>query len=155
MNKLLTLAAALLLVTAACSKQEDRSAGEAVTESTRNATDITIDTTTETTNDAADAADDVAVAGVTELSAQTLQLGKKIYSAHCFACHGTGAAGAPKLGDKESWAPRLAQDIDTLHQHAITGFNGATGYMPPRGGFANLSDEEVKAAVDYMVHEGR
>ena len=76
-----------------------------------------------------------------------------ILSDNCFACHGTGAAGAPKLGDKAAWAPRLAQDIKTLHQHAIEGFTGDTGFMPPRGGFANLSDEEVEAAVDYMVHE--
>ena len=150
MYKTLTLLAALLLVTAACSKQEDRSAAETASASTANASA----TAATTANDAAGStAGEGAVADATVPSAQTLALGKKIYSANCFACHGTGAAGAPKLGDKAAWAPRLARDIKTLHQHAIDGFNGDTGFMPPRGGFANLSDEEVKAAVDYVVHE--
>ena len=149
MYKTLTLLAALLLVTAACSKQEDRSAADTASQSAARASA----TAAETANDAASAAHDTAGASTTAPSAQTLALGKKIYSANCFACHGTGAAGAPKLGDKAAWAPRLAQDIKTLHQHAIEGFTGDTGFMPPRGGFANLSDEEVEAAVDYMVHE--
>ena len=70
------------------------------------------------------------------------------------ACHGAGVAGAPKIGDKADWGPRIAQGKDTLYTHATQGFTGKKGTMPPKGGAANLSDEEVKAAVDYMVARG-
>lgn len=73
--------------------------------------------------------------------------GKGTYTTACFACHGTGAAGAPKYGDKGAWSKRIAQGMDTLVDHAINGFKG----MPAKGGNASLSDEAVKAAVEYMV----
>ena len=76
--------------------------------------------------------------------------GKEIYDSTCLVCHATGVAGAPKLGDAEAWGPRIAQGNDTLYDHAINGFMGA-GMMPPKGGKADLSDDDVKAAVDYMV----
>ncbi len=82
-----------------------------------------------------------------------LATGQKVYQGKCLACHATGAAGAPKMGDKADWAPRIAQGMDTLHKHAIEGYKGAKGYMPPKGGFTSLSDDEVKAAVAYMVKE--
>ncbi|HAU57194.1 MAG TPA: cytochrome c5 family protein [Comamonadaceae bacterium] len=77
--------------------------------------------------------------------------GKSAYGKTCAMCHAAGVAGAPKPGDKEDWAPRIAQGNDTLYKHAIEGFTGAKGMMPARGGNANMSDEDVKAAVDYMV----
>ncbi len=77
--------------------------------------------------------------------------GEKTYKMACFACHGTGAAGAPKHGDKAAWADRIAQGNATLYDHAIKGFKGKTGFMPAKGGRADLSDADVKAAVDYMV----
>lgn len=80
-----------------------------------------------------------------------LALGKKVYGASCFACHGTGAAGAPKAGDKQAWAARIAEGLPSLYKHAVDGFKGKTGFMPPKGGNAALSNTEVKAAVDYMV----
>jgi cytochrome c5 len=73
--------------------------------------------------------------------------GKAIYTQTCFACHGTGAAGAPKMGDAAAWKPRIAQGKDTLYTHAIGGFKA----MPPKGGNASLADADVKAAVDYMT----
>lgn len=76
--------------------------------------------------------------------------GKKIYDASCAACHGAGIAGAPKLGDKAAWAPRIKQGANVLYDHAIKGFQGKTGFMPPKGG-SSASDAEVKAAVDYMA----
>jgi len=77
--------------------------------------------------------------------------GKKIFTDTCSVCHGQGIAGAPKFGDKALWAPRVAQGVDVLYQHALNGFQGKGGLMPPKGGNTSLSDAEVKAAVDYMV----
>lgn len=73
--------------------------------------------------------------------------GKSIYDSTCVACHGTGAAGAPKLGDAAAWAPRIKAGNAALYASAIKG----KGIMPPRGGNAKLSDAEVQAAVNYMV----
>jgi cytochrome c5 len=77
--------------------------------------------------------------------------GKKVFDTACTACHGAGIAGAPKFGDKAAWAPRIAQGINLLDTHALQGFQGKAGVMPPKGGYASLSDADVKAAVDYMV----
>lgn len=72
--------------------------------------------------------------------------GKKVYNTNCAACHATGAAGAPKFGDKAAWAPRIKQGTDVLYTSALKGKNA----MPPKGG-SNASEEEIKAAVDYMT----
>ncbi|HEX4942806.1 MAG TPA: c-type cytochrome [Usitatibacteraceae bacterium] len=73
--------------------------------------------------------------------------GKKVYDTTCMACHSTGVAGAPKLGDKAAWAPRIATGLDALYGSALKG----KAAMPPKGGNAALPDADVKAAVDYMV----
>lgn len=73
--------------------------------------------------------------------------GADIYNKACFACHTTGAAGSPKLGDKAAWEPRAAQGIDQLLNTAITG----KGAMPPRGTCATCSDDELKAAIEFML----
>ena len=80
-------------------------------------------------------------------SAEVLAQGEKIYTTTCLACHGAGVLGAPKLGDKALWAPRIAKGMDTLYTNSINGIN----MMPARGGNAALKDDELKAAVDYMV----
>ncbi len=80
--------------------------------------------------------------------------GQQIYQASCFACHGTGAAGAPKSGDKGAWKARIAQGNKTLYDHAIKGYQGKAGMMPPKGG-STQSDEAVKAAVDFMVAQSK
>lgn len=77
--------------------------------------------------------------------------GAAIYGSVCYACHATGAAGAPKVGDKAAWSPRLAQGDTTLLQHALAGFKA----MPPHGGCAACSDAEIKAAVAYMTAKAR
>jgi cytochrome c5 len=77
--------------------------------------------------------------------------GKKVFESSCAACHATGVAGAPKFGDKAAWAPRIAQGVSVLYTHAIGGFQGKGGVMPPKGGNTALPDPDVKAAVDYMV----
>lgn len=78
-------------------------------------------------------------------------LGKSVFGKTCALCHAAGVAGAPKPGDKEDWAPRIAQGKDTLYKHALEGFTGSKGQMPARGANAALPDAEVKAAVDYMA----
>lgn len=78
------------------------------------------------------------------------EAGKALFNTACTACHTAGIAGAPKIGDKAAWAPRIAQGNNTLYEHAIKGFQGKTGMMPPKGG-STAPDAEVKAAVDYMV----
>ena len=75
--------------------------------------------------------------------------GEEVYNAACMACHTTGAAGAPKLGDVAAWADRIAKGTDALHDSGVNGLPG-TGMMA-KGGCMNCSDEEVMAAVDYMV----
>lgn len=81
--------------------------------------------------------------------------GKQVYDTACFACHATGAAGAPKFADKAAWAPRIEKGLDTLKQHALNGFQGSSGVMPAKGGRPDLSDEQVTAAVEYMVSNAK
>ena len=92
----------------------------------------------------------VAPAAVAD-TAQSSEVGKKVYDGLCVACHAVGVAGAPKFGDKAAWAPRIEQGMDTLYANSINGFQGKTGVMPPKGGNPSLSETEIKAAVDYMV----
>ncbi len=77
--------------------------------------------------------------------------GQAVYRQACFACHDSGAAGAPKLGDKAAWAPRIAQGKDALYHSALNGKNA----MPAKGGRMDFSDEDVKAAVDFMVSQAQ
>lgn len=77
--------------------------------------------------------------------------GEEVYTMACVACHGAGVAGAPKYSDKAAWGPRIAKGPDTLHEHAIKGFTGTAGMMPPKGGRVDLSDKSIMNAVDYMV----
>lgn len=81
--------------------------------------------------------------------------GPQVFNQACNACHGAGINGAPKLGDKADWAPRLAQGVATLNKHALEGYQGKKGFMPAKGGFVNLSDNEVAAAVEYMLSQSR
>jgi cytochrome c5 len=88
-----------------------------------------------------------APAAASAASSGDLAKGEQVYNSTCMACHGAAVLGAPKLGDKAAWGPRVAQGMDTLHTNAINGIR----MMPPKGGNAALSDTDVKAAVDYMV----
>lgn len=73
--------------------------------------------------------------------------GATIYNSVCGACHNSGVAGSPKIDDKAAWAPRVALGIDTLVKSVI----GGKGAMPPKGGAADLSDDEIKGAVEYIL----
>lgn len=77
--------------------------------------------------------------------------GEQVYNAVCSACHASGAAGAPKVGDKAAWGPRIAQGEQTLIQHAMAGIRA----MPPKGGCASCLDEEIGNAVKYMASKAK
>lgn len=103
---------------------------------------------TEATSNAAPVVEEKA-AVITAVAAATASTGKgeETYKAACALCHDAGVASAPKLGDKAAWADRVAAGADTLYRSAI----GGKGAMPPKGGRADLSNEAIKAAVDFMV----
>lgn len=92
-------------------------------------------------------APDTSAPATTTASAGDLATGEKVFNANCVSCHGTGVMGAPKLGDKAAWGPRIAKGKDVLYTNSIKGLN----LMPPRGGNAALKDEELKAVVDFMI----
>ena len=81
--------------------------------------------------------------------------GKEVYDSACFICHATGVAGAPKLGDVAAWSARTDKGMDVLYEHSIKGFMGEAGLMPPKGGRPDFSDDDVKAAVDYMINASK
>ena len=77
--------------------------------------------------------------------------GQKTYQTSCQACHNSGAAGAPKLGDKAAWAPRIATGVDAMLAVAIKG----KGAMPPKGACAACTDDDLKAAIEYIVSQSQ
>lgn len=102
----------------------------------------------------ADSVNAQAAATSTPVADDTPLSGKDAY-ASCAACHASGVAGAPIVGDSAIWKGRIAQGIDTLYKHAIEGFQGSAGFMPAKGGNMSLSDDSVKAAVDYMIEQSK
>ena len=88
-----------------------------------------------------------AAAQTADASAGAGKSGEDIYNQSCLACHASGAAGAPKLGDKAAWEPRVALGVEALLSTAISGKNA----MPPRGTCAACSDDDLKAAIEYML----
>ena len=92
-----------------------------------------------------------AVAAVATASAG----GEATYRASCSLCHDKGIGGAPATGDAADWSARIGRGMDTLYRNALEGFTGDSGMMPAKGGFAHLADDEVRAAVDYMVGESQ
>ena len=92
-----------------------------------------------------------AAAAAVAVTAAADLTGEQAYNQACVACHGAGVAGAPKFGDKAAWAPRIAQGMDMLHAHALQGYQGKAGYMPPKGGRTDLSDQSIVNGVDYII----
>lgn len=96
------------------------------------------------------AMDDSNIAVVEEPSAAAQYDGEALYAqASCGACHAAGIAGAPATGESAAWTARLTKGTDELYASAINGL----GAMPPKGGRFNVSDDEIKAIVDYMIRE--
>ncbi|MBF1270721.1 MAG: cytochrome c5 family protein [Neisseria sp.] len=172
MNKLL-IAVMMMAGLTACSqeaKQETQEAAQAVASEVKNEAASAADATASAAQEAADKVEaaaskaeeaakpkeaakpeEKAEAPATEAKpAESAKVdGKAVFEANCKACHGGLIPGAPAVGKKEDWAPRIKQGKDTLHKHALEGFNS----MPAKGGNSSLSDDEVKAAVDYMANE--
>ena len=172
MNKLL-IAVMMMAGLTACSqeaKQETQEAAQAVASEVKNEAASAADTAASAAQEAADKVE--AAASKAEEAAKPEEVakpeekaeapaaeakpaesakvdGKAVFEANCKACHGGLIPGAPAVGKKEDWAPRIKQGKDTLHKHALEGFNS----MPAKGGNSSLSDDEVKAAVDYMANE--
>lgn len=90
-------------------------------------------------------------ATVTAAVVVELTNGAEVYEYACRVCHQPGLNGAPKPGDKAAWAPRIAQGKATLYEHAVKGFSGKAGVMPPKGGRTDISDELVHQAVDHLI----
>ncbi len=101
-----------------------------------------------------DTAEEVEVATVATVATneEPVDMGLRVYNGLCISCH-NGLPNIPKVGDKVAWESRIAQGMALLYERAIKGFISEGGLiaMPPKGGNMNLTDEEVKAAVDYMV----
>jgi len=75
--------------------------------------------------------------------------GEAIYGQFCAACHTSGVMGAPKLNNESDWEPRLAQGMETVLRHAVEGYNA----MPPKGTCSDCSEDEIQAAIDYMIED--
>ena len=102
------------------------------------------------------AADAAAKAAASQVAYGGTTDGKEIYDHLCTSCHTAGIAGAPKLGDKAMWGPRIAEGLDTLIKHATEGYHGPDGnFMPPKGGNPALTDAQVKAAVTWIVGQAK
>ena len=144
MNKLL-IAVMMMAGLTACSqeaKQETQETAQAVASEVKTEAASAADATASAAQEAADKAE--------AKPAESAKVdGKAVFEANCKACHSGLIPGAPAVGKKEDWAPRIKQGKDTLHKHALEGFNS----MPAKGGNGSLSDDEVKAAVDYMANE--
>ena len=100
-------------------------------------------------------AGDTTPAAPTPAAPAAVLTGEQVYNTTCMACHAAGVAGAPKFGDKGAWAPRLGQGLTVLHKHALEGFQGKAGVMPPKGGRVDLADQSILNAVDYMVNAAK
>lgn len=98
---------------------------------------------------------DESTSATTATVAQAPQDAKTVYDQVCAVCHNAGIAGAPLTGDAAAWKTRIGQGMAAMVANAINGFQGATGVMPAKGGNASLSDDEVAAAVEWMVEQSQ
>lgn len=157
--KPLTFVAAIAVAAAlsACGRDADQGPSAPPTaSSTPSGTDAPLAAGPATTAPApAAGSDTTAAAPNTAVMGAGADAGQATYTKSCAMCHAAGVAGAPKPGDKADWGTRVAQGKDVLYQHALQGFTGKQGVMPPKGGNTALPDAEVKAAVDYMVAQSK
>jgi cytochrome c5 len=147
----------LLLVSlmAACSKKEEAPAPAPAPAAAPSPAPAPAPAPADTSSAAPAAASSGAATTTAAAGGSDAAQGEKVFKGTCAMCHQTGAGGAPVVGSKPDWAPRIAQGKDTLYTHAINGFTGQKGTMPPKGANASLADADVKAAVDYMVSKAQ
>jgi cytochrome c5 len=144
--------AALALLAGGCSKQESASPEpmqtmQAPPEVSEDVEAIIEEPAIEVVATPAEMAEPAMEAGT---DAPATASGEEIYTKTCANCHNAGIAGAPKLGDKEGWAPRIAKGNDAMFESVKNGLN----VMPPKGTCMNCSDEELRSAMEYMVSQG-
>ncbi len=143
---LIIAAASLLALTSGCSKEEAPPAQSTAPPSPVAEAEQAMDKAHEAMKETHETMKEAA-----GTATASLETGKTVYQATCSVCHDTGLAGAPKLGDKAAWSVHTAEGIEHLMHVAIHGEGG----MPPKGGNPALSDEEVRAAVNYMLEQSR
>ena len=97
-----------------------------------------------------DSVDEVVVEKAKTLSENAMK-GATTYNASCKFCHNDGVSGSPKFGDSKEWSSRQSKGMDVLYESAISGYEGDAGFMPAKGGNSTLTDDEVKAAVDFIL----
>ena len=148
-HHLIAVAALSLFLVACGDKQSTASAPAAVAP----VGSVAIAPAPDTPAPVAVATPDAAAPAAAAITVADNTVGKSVYGKACALCHAAGVAGAPKPGDKEAWATRVAQGKETLYKHAIEGYTGANGMMPARGGNSTLSDDDVKAAVNFMADQ--
>ena len=136
------------VILAACGKQESSAPAAATLPAAPASVATAVPAEVPVASAAAPAAPAVAA------DAGDLALGQSTFKKVCFMCHATGLNGAPKVGDKAAWEPRIAKGKAVLYQHVLEGFTGTQGTMPPRGG-STLPDNEIKAGVDYIVSQAQ
>ena len=88
---------------------------------------------------------------MTQVAAVNENRGQEVYETACYICHNVGLTGAPKPGDAANWNPRIQKGVEILYNNAILGYQGQFGIMPPKGGNLLLTDDDVRAAVDYLI----
>lgn len=137
-------------------KEEVSNVVDSAKASAKDVIDSVKDTTTEEVSDITNKSDTVAAASKESISepgsSVDLEEGEKIFKTNCIACHGSGIAGSPKIGEKADWDKRIAKGKAVLIDHAINGFRGEEGYyMPAKGGSKDLSDQQVANVVEYMI----
>ena len=156
MRTKILLVATLSLLVVSCGKSDESAQ---VTNTGNEVTDTQVTTVTEAPATAETiklAEETVAVSEpVTQApqQADSAAGGEAVYKKACISCHMTGAAGAPKLGDASAWESRIAKGASALVQSAITGVPGTA--MMARGACGTCSDDDIKAAVDYMIAQVR
>jgi cytochrome c5 len=126
---------------------------QAAEDNSETATDSISAETSKDTTDSTTVSTTMAQADTAQASQQDPRSGEAVYQQFCSTCHKTGVANAPKFADKAAWEPRIAKGKDVLYQSAINGVAGTA--MTPKGSCMNCSDDELKAAVDYMVENAQ
>ena len=141
-----------VVLTTACSDSDDPSTGTKVTDETSAAMPETVKTAVESTppEPSTNEPQEIDVNETSAFEKTEIANGKDIYTRSCQVCHTTGAAGAPKLGDKNAWAPRIAKGTDAMFSSVLNGVNA----MPPRGTCMSCSEDELRAAMQYMIEQG-